>query len=308
MEGVSVTLHPSGIQAEGDSTVVDELEVVVRVPGPAMWRVTRGDSEVVVLATFSPLAHLQAWDQRRLAANLEGARALLMPPEPKVGVFEGAKLMLRAGAVRLPGFKPLAAELPPPLAAKFAAAVKIARADPKRYAKWRPAAAALLLLGDFHRAAGLSDLKPGTTVERLARTKGVHIQRVGGLAAGGAMDAMLSLPQDRQLTCLDAASDQVLFEAGHIRAAGEAWAAGRLRDVKANASDAVLDRCLLPQSGVRAVLDRAAGDAAKAVEGALSKPGRTVALVDLRLLDRPNGVLDRLKASGAQITVPGAAR
>ena len=302
------TLHPTGVVDPDGSTVVSELLVVARASGPAMWRVKRGASEVVVLGSWSPLAHLQVWDRGRLTTNLEGARALLMPPEPKVGVFEGAKLMLRAGAVRLPGFKPLRAELPPTLATKFAQAVKIARSDPKRYDKWRPAAAGLLLLGDFHRAAGLSDLKPGTTIAKLAKDKGVRVERTGRLGVGGALDAMVGLPPDRQLACLDAAADQVIFEAAHVRAAGQAWADGRLRDLRGLESNAVLDRCLLPQANVRAVLDRAAGDAAKAVDEALAKPGRTVAVVDLRLLDRPSGVLDRLKAEGAEISAPSGAR
>jgi len=36
----------------------------------------------------------------------------------------------------------------------------------------------------------------------------------------------------------------------------------------------------------------------------LSRPGTTVAIIDLRLLLRANGVLDRLKAQGAEISVP----
>ncbi len=36
----------------------------------------------------------------------------------------------------------------------------------------------------------------------------------------------------------------------------------------------------------------------------LSRPGKTVALVDLTYLDRTNGLLDRLKARGAVISIP----
>ena len=50
----SVTLRPATGQPEGDSTLVEELEIVIRAPGPAMWRVTRGGSEVVILGGYSP--------------------------------------------------------------------------------------------------------------------------------------------------------------------------------------------------------------------------------------------------------------
>lgn len=302
----TVTRRPAtGVVAEGDSTVVDELDVVVRrVPGPAMYTVSRGDAQVVVMASWSPIPQLLQWDQRRFASNLEGARAVLMPPEPKIGVFQGAALALRAGAVRLPGYTPLQNQLPPPLRAKFLQAARIAHQNPAKYAKWRPAAAGLWMLGDFRRAAGFSDLKPGTTIARMARAKGVRVEYAGRLGVNAAVGALLSMSQPQQLACLDAASDQVIYEAAHARAAAQAWAQGRLREVKANANDAVLDRCLLSQSGVRAVLDRSAGDAAMAIEDALKRPGKTIAVIDLRLLDRPDGVLDRLKARGAAVSVP----
>ena len=41
-----------------------------------------------------------------------------------------------------------------------------------------------------------------------------------------------------------------------------------------------------------------------AINDALSRPGKTVALIDLQYLDQRNGVLDRLKTKGAEITVP----
>jgi len=52
------------------------------------------------------------------------------------------------------------------------------------------------------------------------------------------------------------------------------------------------------------VLEHGTADFTAAIEDSLKHPGKTVAVIDLRYLLRANGVLDRLKASGATITVP----
>jgi hypothetical protein len=45
-------------------------------------------------------------------------------------------------------------------------------------------------------------------------------------------------------------------------------------------------------------------DTAGAIEAALAQGGVTVAVVDLALLLRPDGVLERLRARGAAVSAP----
>jgi hypothetical protein len=44
---------------EGDSVVVSELTVHAPLLGPALWKVTQGDSEVYILGGTTPLPHIQ---------------------------------------------------------------------------------------------------------------------------------------------------------------------------------------------------------------------------------------------------------
>lgn len=290
----------------GESAVLKEVTVIGRAPGPALWRVRRGGSEVVILGGLSPLPHQLHWDDVRVRRALTGARVLLVSPTPRVNPFEGAVLLLRAGAVRLPAAKPLRARLPPGLAAKFDHAVAVARTDPRRYDKWRPAAAGALLISDFRRAAGLSTAKPGTTLTRLARSLGVPVRATGRLGLAPAFDDLVGLPEPAQFACLDAAADDVLQEQAHAAAAAHAWADGRLGEMRAQWSTATLDRCLLPDARVQALLERGTADATRTVEEALGQPGSAVALVDLHFLLRSDGLLDRLRADGAQVDTPPA--
>ena len=259
----------------------------------------------MIIGGLSPLPHMLAWNERRVKEALTGAKALLLPPRTSVNPLEAFKLMLKAGALRLPGATPLQERLPPDLRARFAQAEAIFHADPKRYARWKPAVAGLLLIGDFRRAAGLSTAKPGTTIARLAKATGTPVRYMDRLSIAPVFDSLVGLPEQAQFACLDAEVNDVEREAGHAVPAAQAWANGRLDQVQANWSTQALDRCLLPDARVQALLERGTADATRELEKALSTPGRTVALVDLHFLLRSNGLLDRLKADGAQITTPG---
>ena len=293
---------PPAVPTEEGSTVVAELEVVARPPGPAMWRVSRGGSEVLILGAVSPLPHTLQWDDRRVRRALDGARLLLAPPQAQAGVFELPGLAIKL--LRMKSATPLEARTPPALYARVLAAARIAHADPKRYQGWRPAAAGALLLLDFQKAAGLSNAKPGSTVERLAKAARVPVRPLARIRAAPFMDVLARLDDAHQQQCLSAAVDEVVLEAGRAASTARAWAVGRLAEVRAQRSEAAWDRCILDAPTARALIDRGTADAVAAVEDALRRPGRTVAVVDLRFLDRRDGLLDRLRARGAEVTAP----
>ncbi|HSS14164.1 MAG TPA: hypothetical protein VLL04_09740, partial [Rhizomicrobium sp.] len=49
-------------------------------PGPAVWRLTRGASEVWILGTVGPLPRDMEWNRPTVADLLDGTRAVLLPP------------------------------------------------------------------------------------------------------------------------------------------------------------------------------------------------------------------------------------
>jgi hypothetical protein len=283
------------------STVVEALEVVAKAPGPAMWRVSRGDSQVVIMGTVSPVAHLLAWDDRRLRRNLTGARQLLVPSRP-VG---SAKAMLDyalgdRGKIRVAGKTTLEDRLPPDLAARFAGAVAASHQPLSKYDRWKPAAAGVMLLGDFDRAAGLSRGKPIITVTRLAQTMKVPVTAAGKVDIAKVLGDGARLNDAQNIACLAVAVEQVGRLAGAPGELGKAWAAGDLRAVQRLYTPRIPDQCPL----LNPVLDKEVAASADLVEDALKTPGRSVALIDMSLLLRPGGVLDRLSEAGDQIDTP----
>ena len=294
---------PPATVAEDGSALVAELEVTARPRGPAMWRVRRGGSEVVILGSVSPLPQSLQWDQGRVKRALAGARQLLLTsPEAVVGLMDapGAAIQL----VRLRALTPLPRRTPPALYARVVAAARVARLDPGKLSGWRPAPAGGVLLAGFQHAAGLSMAKPGSTVERLARQAHVPVREVTRVSGMPFLATVVRMDEAQQQRCLAAAVDEVDWEAGHAVAAAQAWAAGRVDRARAERSQALWGSCLANLPSVRALAERGVDQAFTAMQSALSQPGRTVAVVDLRYLDTKNGLLDRLRAAGAQVDLP----
>jgi hypothetical protein len=283
------------------SPLVEALEVVARAPGPAVWRVTRGAGEVVILGTIAPFPHAQTWDDRRLRRNLAGARQLLASPRLSGG---GRALLSFAlserSRLRTPAGSPLPSRLPPELAARFEGAARAARQPPSKYDRWKPAAAGFLLMADFDEAAGLSRAKPANTVTRLARTLKVPVRPTGKLDLPDLMRGLGRLDDAQHLACLEVALEQVERLASAPGELGRAWANADLRTVNRLYNARTVRTCPL----LNPVIDRQVAETTALLDQALNTPGRTVALVDMSLLLQPGGVLDRLAGTGA----PGTTR
>jgi hypothetical protein len=290
--------------ADGDSVVVSELIVNAPLLGPALWKVSRGGSEVVILGGLTPLPHIQTWNSARLERALSQSSELLVPPSGRIPTLEAAGFAIRALAVRQPLGRTLESSLPPDLRARFIAEREALGLGPKAYAHWKPAAAGFLLIGDFRRKTGLSNEKPASTAVHMADARHVKVRRVASYHLGALFTSATRLNKDQQNACLADELDAIDAEKANARAAAEAWAHGDLAGARAGASGPILDRCAAMLSNYGAVLEEGTADFTHAIDEALKRPGKAVAVIDLRYLLRANGVLDRLKADGATISVP----
>src|SRR5580704_7660555 len=75
-----------------------EIVEVQAAPGPAVWHLTRGESEVWILGTVGSMPDGLTWNKNYLGELLDGARAILLPPRPSIGVFEGAWFLITNGS------------------------------------------------------------------------------------------------------------------------------------------------------------------------------------------------------------------
>jgi uncharacterized protein YbaP (TraB family) len=294
------------IPQDAGSAVVEELQVVARAPGPALWLVEKGGAKLYVLGSAPPLPHQLKWDSPRLNRAMDQASLVLVPPEASVGPLQIAKFVVTGGGgVRQPMLgKNLEDKLPPDLKARFVSGRERARRSAATYKNWKPAVAGFILLSDFRQAAGLSEAKPVSTVERMAKAKGVKVKAMSQYRLGPVLSSAGKLSDQANLACLNDALTELEYDGAHNTTVGTDWASGDLNSVRSRYSTSAVQRCLLRTPGGSGLLEQQIGQSTKALNDALNRPGITIAVVDLAFLLPANGVLDRLKASGATVTSP----
>ena len=289
--------------APGGATV-GTIDVIKHLPGPALGKVTKGDAQVIILGAATPLPHLLAWDTLRLEHALDGADALYLEPRPSLSPLELVKLAVDRGPLQLNRGQTLQSVLPAAEKARYLRLLVSIHAKPQAYDSWKPAVAGLLLISDWRRAAGLSEGKPATTVTHLAEDAHVPVRYVGDFRLDPYVATVARLSAADNVACFAAAMNDVDQEAAHVRAMADAWAKADLKTVGATYKASLLTGCLQRIPSVQALLDRGTEQGVQTIEAALVKPGKSVAVIDLNFLLRPDGVLDRLKAQGAVISIP----
>ncbi|HEV7386019.1 MAG TPA: hypothetical protein VGN89_14150, partial [Phenylobacterium sp.] len=75
-----VPLTPAApVAGDPDGVLVEELVVTGRLPGPAWWTVSDGDSTVYVLGAPSLAPKRMAWDRAIFERRLDGANEVILP-------------------------------------------------------------------------------------------------------------------------------------------------------------------------------------------------------------------------------------
>lgn len=280
-----------------EAVLLDELIVEARLPGPAWWKVTDGDSTVYVLGAPNALPRDLAWDRTILKRRLEGANRLILPAAATAGFSDiGGLLALRKQARR--DVQPL----PAPLQARVdAAAARLGRKR-DRYLEWKPVAGALMLLSDNRKATRVDPSEPHDAVAKAAKKARVKSGRAATYEAVLLGRAIMAAPDSAGLTCLEVALDEVEAGPAAFRATAQAWAAGDVRGALDGRRS--YDLCINALPGMADQLNRANADQAAAIAEALKAPGHSVAVMSLRSLVSQNGVLDRLRRQGLTVSTP----
>jgi hypothetical protein len=302
---LALLCDPASSQEVRDWSEVEAV-VVQAKPGPAVWHLTRGDSEVWILGLAGPLPEDLDWNQDYVAELLTGARAILMPPQADVGLVDAAWFLLWHGSeLSLPRGQTLEPSLPEPLRSRFTAARTAVGGDPDDYNTDIPIRAAFRLQQNLVKKEKLRYGEPRRTIEKFANRARIPNAPVLQVSAMDSIRDVLKLDAAQQRGCLTEAVEDVQWALVHARPAAQAWAVGDIRGVKANYTQSRLFDCMTAAVGRIADLSaRGASDYAAAIDRALDKPGKTIAVMNIAQLLRKGGVLERLKAQRAAIEGP----
>ena len=297
-----LTAFGSGaVCADEPSWTVGELVVTAKAQGPVLWRVAKGGSEVWILGALPNMPRRQAWDTARLERVITGANVVLTRPRASVDLFTVLGVLTH---LNLPRGRTLDQELPADLEARFAQARALAGVNAGRYARMKPVWAAWRLLGDYYGAARLSYTEPQDTLARLASRHHTPVRPIATYRAKPVVRNFEAMTEAQGQACLADAVSDVLHDSRHAASAAKAWAVGDLRAVREHYAEPAFGLCLESAPSFAVLKDKNVGDTVAAIDAALSRPGKSVAIVPLGDLLRDGGALQRLRAEGATITAP----
>jgi hypothetical protein len=271
-----------------------------------VWHLTRGNSEVWILGTVGQMPKDLDWNKQYLSELLDGANAIILPPKADVSLVDvGWFLLMHGGELSLPRGQTLEASLSEPLRGRFVAIRGAVGSDASDYATDIPIRAAIRLQQDLMRKTSLTGREPNDTIASLARSKRIANAPVTHFAAMDAVRDILKLDPGQQRACLSEAVDDTAWSLAHADKAARAWAVGDVKGVKANYADSRLGNCVMAAVGAFADIEtRNIADYTAAIDAALNRPGKTIAVIGMRPLLKRGGVLERLGAMHVAIEAP----
>ena len=294
------------LQSPPAASPLETVIVIANVKGPAIWHATRNGSDVAIVGIVQPLPDNFGWNTKPLEALVGEARLVLLPPQVRMGAFSGAWFYLtERDLLHPPGEKTLWDVLDPAVAANLAWACEFLREPKDRYSDNAPIFAAMRLGSDFRHVDYLTTHEPEDTIAALARARRVPARHVATYDLSPSGEELLKLPPAVTGKCVGAAIRDIVFQSRHVKAAADAWAIGDVSGMIANWSPSNYYECLVRLSPHATAIDaRSIDDTVAAINTALGESGQTVVFVDIGILLRQGGVLDRLKAEGISVTDP----
>ncbi|HEX4153857.1 MAG TPA: TraB/GumN family protein [Steroidobacteraceae bacterium] len=295
--------------AQAPPAQLGELTVTGERTGPGMWHVHRGNSQLWILGSISPLPKDITWRSKQVEQVLATTQRVLVPKPLEIGIIRILWLLItERSLIMIPGGKRLEDKMPPSLYQRFATQrVRFAH-DPDKWERYRPIVAAAFLQREaFHSARLSARLDLGAAVRQLAKKYDVPVEEVKVAGVGDFLDTLKVMPPATEDACVDASL--VIDESGLPRLIerARAWSTGNVERIQKLPQPAELDACLTAiDSGAAKgdLIARVRLAWLAAMEKALQSDGVTLAVVNMDLLLGRDGFLDSLRSQGYTVDAP----
>jgi hypothetical protein len=307
---------PPVAAAAGDS--LGELLVTGERPGPGMWRVSKGEHDLWILATLQPLPKGMTWRSEQVEQRIAGSQVVLSPPrvDADVGFFRGLTLipsLMRAR--KSPDGKTLEQLLPHDLYIRWLALrVKYLGSGDDEHK--RPMLAALdLYLRALDQSGLTSDETVWETIEKTAHKDRVPLQPVVLKMkvddAKGAIRDLNKIPQDAEIACFAKTLERLETDLQSMRQRANFWSLGDiagLRSLPYPDEEVACLNAFLAVPEFKEQFERARGQLQDlwlgAAAAALDKNASSFAVLPITIFLQEDGLLDRLRAKGYAVQDP----
>jgi uncharacterized protein YbaP (TraB family) len=277
-------------------------------PGPAMWHITRGNSEVWILGMIGTMPKDVTWNSKPLAETIKGSRAIILGQRPDINLLDISWFLVthccsffRLHDGKLDDFLPEATRV------KLSAMRESVGGDARLYQGDEPLGAANRLGGDYNKKyeKDLRGTNPMPAVLKLANDNKVPQQPIFRFDPIPMGKELFKLTPQQQLPCLEANMQDIERRVVHARPMSEAWATGDIKGVKEHFAEQRIADCLAGAVHAFGAMQQNQVPAfVAAITTALDKPGKTFAVIDMGPLLRKGGVLAQLEAKGLTIEGP----
>jgi len=282
---------------------VRDIIVVARRTGIPIWEVTAEGRTIFLVGSINGVTSEAQWDATALTEALRRADRVMFPESREFRITNPFRMMRYLSRWRrqssLPRGRTLAELLAPGHVTRLEA-LRGRQIVERDYLTTHPFHLANELRDATRRGTGRGRDVRAFVREAIRRHRLTMVPIVRGNVREVARDLFGSAPEEH-VPCLVSAI--ALAEAGPdaIRERSRAWVERRVADVLASPAEAMEANCW-PND---AASDRQeAADLRSTIRGLLGEPQVTIAVLQLRTLAAPGGVLDDLESAGFDIVGP----
>lgn len=316
---------PAWSQMESETSSADAAEVapekilvVGQRPGPGLWKVSKGDHVLWVFGTYSPLPKKMEWRSQEVEAILARSQEFIWPPSPKFPLFQVAlAIPFAIGADKNPGDAMLKDVLPPDVYARWLPLRDKYIRNVDHVERRRPVFAAGDLFGGALYHNGLANGRDVTeAIVKIAKKNKLKITEPKvDLSIESPVKAVRDFKKSSldDVQCFAKTIERLETDIDAMRIRANAWAKGDLETIRklvfADGGEAchaaVMNSAIMKeQPGIQSLDARMQQAWVEAAERALANNASTFAVLSLKRIFDPKGVLADLQARGYQVESP----
>jgi uncharacterized protein YbaP (TraB family) len=289
----------SGASAQ-EAAPQNEIVVTAQRSGAPMWTIETPRGTIVLVGEIAAVPKSTPWQPDRLEEATERAQRVILGTKAKVSPGDILRLIFAGGKLtRLPRDTVAADYLDDTQRGRLSALETRFDEDYSRKSFLITGFELLTRRLRFNRDTGKD---ASDVVRRAADRADVPSEPVGTLRGEDMLDSLFEAPPDSHVPCLDAAMTATEQGSGLVEQRGADWRAYDVPAVMANPIEVALGRCW-PWTDQQ-VASELRGQWTDAIYRAADAEGVTLAVVPLRVLAEPDGVLDQLERRGLDIAGP----
>jgi uncharacterized protein YbaP (TraB family) len=313
--------NDASTEAAPESAPIDEVVVTGEQPGPGLWKVTHGGTNVVwVLGTAGAVPKEVKWRSRQVEDVIAHANAVIFGESvnpTNIGFFRGLLLLRSVLKLRYnPDKAQLKDLIPPERYERWLVLRKKYFKDDEDYDRVRPMFIALQLGEAVGREAGLhTESSLGRIVASTAEKHDVPIRhaevKMEIADPKRAIRDFSATPRDKELACFNETLDHLDSDLDKARSRARAWAVGDIEAFRQLPAPVAQPICLNAITSAPALqseftkMREGLNDAwLWEVQKALELNAVTLAVTSLDDVLSPTGRLSRLRERGYTIEAP----